>query len=134
MYGEDNDFFCRLRKGGYKIIKTNVPVWHYGEGSGTNRKLSNTWLTYRNAIRFSLKNENIFGIFCRFFSILNQGCNPFRLRELSDPFYRRIRRYNIFINSILIMCSCSWNMVFLPKTVLMRIRDHKVIKKNRELK
>lgn len=120
MYGEDNDFFSRLIKAGYRIVQTNVPVWHYGEGSSENRKLSATWLAYRNALRFSLKNENPIRILRMLLALLNQGCNPFLPRKTDESVFKRMRRYNIVISFILIIASCCWNIINIVPTLRSR--------------
>lgn len=120
MYGEDNDFFNRLTRAGYAIIQTNVPVWHYGEGSSENRKFFATWLAYRNALRFSLKNENVIRIFRMILTLLNQGCNPFLKRSFDEPNFKRMRRYNLLFNFLLIVGSCCWNLSHLVPTLKAR--------------
>ncbi|MBU0952204.1 MAG: glycosyltransferase family 2 protein [Elusimicrobia bacterium] len=120
MYGEDNDLFHRLLKANYKIIKTNIPVWHYGEGSSINKGFFATWLAYRNALRFSIKNENIIGVFFKVLSLLNQGCNPFRKRKKHNSVYKRMRRYNPILNFLIIIGSILWNIYHLPITIKQR--------------
>lgn len=120
MYGEDNDFFSRLSKSGYSLIQTNIPVWHYGEGSSESHKFSVTWLAYRNALRFAIKNETPFKIIQVVLSLLNQGCNPFLPNKKNDPNYKRLRRYNIGINFVLILGSCLWNIINIFSTLRAR--------------
>ncbi|MFH1477934.1 MAG: glycosyltransferase family 2 protein [Verrucomicrobiota bacterium] len=124
MYGEDTDFFCRLARAGYSILETNMPVWHYGEGASENRKFFITWLAYRNTIRFAIKNKSLVGVFKILLSLLNQGCNIFRWR--TDAHFKRIRRYNVVINFMLIIASCSWNLFYLPKTLWLRFHANKL--------
>ena len=121
MYGEDNDFFFRLNTAGFRLLETNVPVWHYGEGSSQNNKLLPTWLAYRNALRFSIKNESIFGVLRMILSLINQGCNPFLKRPPNHPVFRRMRRYNPVFNIFLILGSCVWNMRHLVSTLKSRV-------------
>jgi GT2 family glycosyltransferase len=120
MYGEDNDFFSRLTKAGYIIVQTNVPVWHHGEASSEAHKFSATWLAYRNALRFVIKNGSVIEIFRMILSLLNQGCNPFLDREKDDPVFKRMRRYNIPINFILITASCCWSTINIIPTLRSR--------------
>ncbi|MFH1062524.1 MAG: glycosyltransferase family 2 protein [Candidatus Omnitrophota bacterium] len=129
MYGEDNDFFSRLIQAGYVILETNIPVWHYGEGASQGRSFKMTWLAYRNAIRYSLKNDNFFGIVKMLLSLLNQGCNPFMLRKVSDASSRRIRRYNPVVNFLLILASCAWNLLNIVQTIQARHNCRQLIKK-----
>ncbi len=128
MYGEDNDLFARLIKAGYTILQTNIPVWHYGEGSSENRKLLPTWLAYRNALRFSLKNENPVKVFRMLLALLNQGCNPFLQRKTDDPVFKRMRRYNIFVNFMLIIASCCWNIINIIPTLKSRYEVNRRIR------
>ena len=121
MYGEDNDLFARLTKAGYIILQTNVPVWHYGEGSGQNVKLYNTWLTYRNALRFSIKNEKPLMILRMFLALLNQACNPFLKRTSKVPALKRTRRYNIVFGFGLVVVSLCWNILHIHRTLHARI-------------
>lgn len=136
MYGEDNDFFIRLKSAGYKLMETNVPVWHFGEGSSKNKRLMATWLAYRNALRFALKNESSTRIVRMFLALLNQGCNPFLPKKPDNNVYKRMRRYNILTNLMLIVGSCCWNLSHLVPTLkarfdvknrLRKIRAHDLI-------
>ncbi len=130
MYGEDNDFFSRLRKSGYSLIQTNIPVWHYGEGSSESHKFSATWLAYRNALRFAIKNETPFKIIRVVLSLLHQGCNPFLPSKKNDPNYKRLRRYNIGINFVLILGSCLWNTINIFSTLRARNNATTELKKS----
>ena len=98
-------------------VQTNVPVWHYEEASSENHKCSATWLAYRNALRFVIKNVSIIKILRMILSLLNQGCNPFLDREEDDPVFKRMRRYNIAVNFILIAASCCWNIINIIPTL-----------------
>ncbi len=125
MYGEDNDFFSRLRRTGYRIIQTNVPVWHYNEGSGKSAKFLNAWLTYRNAVRYALKNEGARRIVRMFGALLYYGCNPLPMDPTGNPSLGRLRRYNVFVNLLLFLSACRWNLFHLPGTLRLRVRDRK---------
>lgn len=115
MYGEDNDWFFRIKKANYRIIETSVPVWHYGEGSAKKNKFLPTWYSYRNAVRFSIKNQNILMNIKMIFSLLNQGCNVFL--EKNHPSIKRLQRYNPVINIFLITGSLIWNLIYLVPTL-----------------
>ena len=122
MYGEDNDFFARLIKSGYGIVQTNIPVWHFNEGSGQSAGLINSWLTYRNAIRYALKNENALKAVRMCAALLYYGCAPLRFDRTGNPSLARIRRYNIFANLLLFVSACGWNLLYLPRTLRLRFR------------
>ena len=128
MYGEDNDFFYRLRWAGYNVLQINIPVWHFGEGS-IERKFRATWLAYRNSIRFAIKNENIIRIFRMILALAYHGCNPFLTRKPDDPVLKRMRRYNIFTTIILIFASICWNIKHIIQTLKSRCNSYRQIKK-----
>ena len=122
MYGEDNDFFARLIKAGYRILQTSVPVWHYNEGSGQSTKFANAWLTYRNGIRYALKNENASKVIRMCAALLYYGCNPLPVDQARSPSLKRLRRYNVFVNLLLFISACGWNLFHLPRTLRLRAR------------
>jgi hypothetical protein len=118
MYGEDNDWFYRVQKSTFSIVETNVPVWHYGEGSSKNNKFLPTWYSYRNAIRFSIKNQSLLMNFRMIFSLVNQGCNIFLKKN--HPSIKRLQRYNPVINIFFIIGSLIWNAVNIVPTLKAR--------------
>lgn len=120
MYGEDNDLFSRILKSGFKIIETTIPVWHFGEGFSRGNKFMPTWLAYRNALRFSIKNESPLRVVRMLLSLSNQGCNPFFKSGIHDPSARRLRRYNPLVNFLLIISSCVWNIIHIGSTLKAR--------------
>jgi GT2 family glycosyltransferase len=122
MYGEDNDFFARLIRAGYKILQTNVPVWHFNEGSGQSTKFVNAWLTYRNGIRYALKNEGAENVIRICAALLYYGCNPLPVDRTRNPSLKRLRRHNVFVNLLLFVSSCGWNLFYLPRTLRLRAR------------
>jgi GT2 family glycosyltransferase len=124
MYGEDNDFFHRLMKAGYNIIQTNVPVWHYGEGSSGNNKFFTTWLAYRNALRFSIKNEALWQVVRMILTLFNQGCNPFLRKETCNPVLKRMRRYNILVGFMLVIAAVIWNTINIVSTLKLRYKSN----------
>lgn len=108
MYGEETDFFYRLRTNNMILINSNFEVSHYSEGASTSNYY-NSWLAYRNAIYFGFKNLNIFGIIKIILSLLNQIYNPF-LRRKHDPSYIRIVRSGFIRNNFLLLKSIYWNI------------------------
>jgi GT2 family glycosyltransferase len=124
MYGEDNDFFSRVRRAGFVVVQTNIPIWHYGQGSSNNQMFRASWLAYRNALRSAIMNCGFGGVIRMLLSLVNQGCNVF-VRHEGDPNWERLRQYGVFTNFFLIVCSCLWNVVHLPQTIkARRIRNH----------
>jgi len=111
MYGEDNDFFHRIIRSNFLIYQSNIPVWHFGEGFSQKNKLLPTWYAYRNSIKFSLKNQTLYEILRMIAFLFHIGCNPFFHKNHNDPVHRRMRRYNIFTNFLLIFFSMLWNIL-----------------------
>ena len=107
------------------MVETNVPVWHYGEGSSQNNKLMPAWLAYRNALRFSIKNESFWRVMRMILSLVNQGCNPFLIRAVEDPSLKRLRRYNMVVNFFFIFGSCIWNLYNIKLTLIARSLKYK---------
>ena len=129
MYGEGNDFSSRLIRAGYVILETNIPVWHHFEGSSQKRRFRATWLEYRNAIRFVIKNESLLGILRMVLALLYRGCNPFLTRKPDDPVLKRLRRYNIFVTFGLIIGSFCWNVLNIIPTLKARHKANRHIKR-----
>jgi len=124
MYGEDNDFFIRLRKAGYLILQTNIPVWHYGEGATRDNGFMPTWLACRNALRCAIKNESVMGVFRILLALFYHGCNPFLDRKINEPVLKRMRRYNVLISLGLILGSCFWNLTNIISTLKARYKEN----------
>ena len=110
LYGEDNDFFCRLRKRGYVLYKSELPIWHYGENTSRKVPFRASWLAYRNALRFSIKNQSPIRWVRMILALLNQGCNPMLSQDPTSPNSRRLRRYSIPVNFCFVAGSLFWNM------------------------
>jgi GT2 family glycosyltransferase len=117
MYGEDNDYFFRIINCGMKIVQSDFPIWHRGEGSSRG-SLKTSWLAYRNALRFTLKNHPPFLVFRTILSLANQAANPFLKR--SDPSYRRLSRHSIPTNALLLFGGLCWNLWYFGETIRLR--------------
>jgi hypothetical protein len=121
MYGEDNDFFKRVTNTGFKILQTQLPVWHYGEGASINKRFMPAWLAYRNALRCAIKNQGICGIVNMFVALFYHGCIASRSCLKLSPSVKRLKRYGRMTNLILLIGSCVWNLIFLPRTLWCRV-------------
>ncbi|MHB0995540.1 MAG: glycosyltransferase [Elusimicrobiales bacterium] len=115
MYGEDNDFFARIKAAGLALLQTDIPVWHYGEGSAAKKRLFPVWMAYRNAVRSALKNQGLSGAARVTAVLFYHGCLPHFERDITDPSLKRTRRYNPLVNLALLAGSLGWNAVnFIP--------------------
>ena len=106
MYGEDNDYFYRIRKAGYTIYLSQLPALHYSEGSSANPKKT-SWLVYRNAFLFAQKNLGFLGFLKMLFAFIYLIYNPFDKRN--DPSALRIKRCGFLYNNYLLCKSLIWN-------------------------
>lgn len=120
MYGEDNDLFFRVHSAGFGIVESNIPVWHFGEGSSSNRSILPTWFAYRNALRFAIKNESAWRIGRMLLSLVNQGCRINVSRSRDDPSSRRLRRFGPLVSIVFILGSICWNIAHLFGTLRAR--------------
>jgi GT2 family glycosyltransferase len=125
-YGEENDFQIRSEKAGYRTVSINVPVWHYGQGSFRNVPTRAAMLQIRGKIRLMIKHGSVL-------AALRGGFrHVFRRLLRTTPLANTVveRRLkpsnNLLINLGLFLYCVSWNLWFLPKTLLRRWRDNRL--------
>lgn len=121
MYGEDNDFFARIKASGLALLQTDIPVWHYGEGSAAKKRLFPVWMSYRNAVRSALKNHGLYGAARMTVALFYHGCLPHFERDITDPSLKRMRRYNPLVNLALLAGSLGWNALNFTSTLNARL-------------
>ena len=56
MYGEEQDYYPRVLKAGFGLVRINVPIFHEGQGYSQRISKRTVRLCYRNAIYCALKN------------------------------------------------------------------------------
>ncbi len=112
MYGEDNDYFYRTIKSGFRIISTDIPVLHYSEGSSINSKLT-SWYIYRNFLLFTLKNKNFYEFIKAILVLVYYIFIPFT--KNTSPSVLRIRRNGFLYNNYLLFKSIFWNISYFLK-------------------
>lgn len=106
MYGEDNDYFFRVLKSGYKIINSNYPVLHLSEGSSSSSS-HNSFLAYRNSLLFAQKNLGLFKFIKTLLSLIWIIYKPVNFNR--SPSVLRLRRSGFLKNNILLLKSLIWN-------------------------
>ena len=106
MYGEDNDYFFRVLKSGYRIINSNYPVLHLSEGSSSSSS-HNSFLAYRNSLLFAQKNLNFLKFIKILFSLIWIIYKPVNFNK--SPSVLRLRRSGFLKNNILLFRSLVWN-------------------------
>ena len=64
MYGEDNDYFIRIKKRGLYFVKSPETFFHKGQSYSKNNKYSNliSSLSYRNYLLVFKKNRMLFNL------------------------------------------------------------------------
>ena len=107
MYGEDNDYFFRCKSNNFLILRSSYNILHFSEGSSENH-LKTSWLVYRNAGLFSIKNLRLISSFRYFFSFIYIIYNP--LLKPTHPSVIRIKRSGFFINNMFLLASVIWNL------------------------
>ncbi|MHA8078884.1 glycosyltransferase family 2 protein [Aquirufa antheringensis] len=112
MYGEDNDYFFRTIKSGFRIISTDIPVLHFSEGSSVNSKLT-SWYIYRNFLLFTVKNKGFFGFIKAILKLVYYIFIPFT--KNTSPSVLRIRRNGFLYNNYLLFKSILWNIKYFLK-------------------
>ena len=106
MYGEDNDYFSRTKKAGYKIFATGLPIRHFSEGSSSDIKKT-SWLVYRNALLYAQKNEGAWGVLRMVLAFVMKIYNPFY--KCSHPSNLRVTRCGFLLNNYFLVKSILWN-------------------------
>jgi hypothetical protein len=125
IYGEEDDFEARARRAGYRLVRTNIPLWHYSEGWGGQMRLRSGYLALRNGLRLGLKAKG-FGVWrtvhwiawAYYFS-----CSPFVRVDRANALQRRARPSNPFVNFWLVSAAIAWNLLHLGETLACRRRD-----------
>jgi GT2 family glycosyltransferase len=110
MYGEEQDYFRRIRKAGLKIHQTGIVVKHIGEGSGAS-KYRNSLLAIRNAIYLEVKSNSFIGFMktiIALFLLINRLYTP---RGREDHSLKRVLRPGILIGNMFLFYAIIWNIV-----------------------
>lgn len=130
-YAEDNDFERRARKAGYRVVATNVPVWHRGQASFGRTPLRAAALQMRNNLRLSLKHDSVSGVIYQVLRHFAKGCLPLVKLDRRDPAARRLRPSNVAVNFALLIYAVAWNLWHLPGTLRRRREDAQRIRATR---
>jgi len=124
-YGKESDLECRAKRRGYRLVRVNVPVYHAGGGSFGKLPIRFAYLYMRNAIRFSIKNENLFRICVRPFALFDYACSPLPFQR--HPFKMAMRERMLANGYMLLWCifgiAILWNIFYAPFTVWRRVLE-----------
>lgn len=115
-YAEDNDFERRVRNGGYRVIRINIPIWHHGQGSFGKIPVRAGLLQIRNNIRLSLKHDGPAGWLYQLVRHFLKGCVPFWPIDKGNPVDRRLHPSVFVVNIGLYLYAIAWNLLMLRAT------------------
>lgn len=131
-YAEDNDLVIRSKKAGYRVVSTNIPIWHHGAGTFGQTPLWAAAFQIRNNIRLSLKHDPPFGVLYQLIRLFAKCCLPFIKADQQDRVARRLRPSNIIVNFAIYVYAIIWNCWQLPGTLHQRREDGLKIKAARK--
>lgn len=112
MYGEDNDYFIRSFKAGFKMYKVDLPIRHFSESSSSN-SFTTSWYVYRNALLCAQKNEGWGSVIMLILNFAYKIYNPFY--KSNHPSNIRITRNGFFLNNYFLIKSIFWNINYYLK-------------------
>jgi GT2 family glycosyltransferase len=122
-YAEDNDLILRAQRAGYRVVTTNIPVWHHGAGTFGRTPLWAAALQIRNNIRLSLKHDPPAGVVYQLIRHFAKCCLPFVQVDPRNRVARRLRPSNIFVNFAIFVYAIIWNLWHLPATLWLRRKE-----------
>ncbi len=134
MYAEEDDFEFRSRSAGYRMIRTNIPIWHYSEGSVNTIRLRSSYLSIRNWLRLRIKTEN-YGI-ARALQwtarTLIFSCSPFVKVNRNDAPQRRYRPSTPLVNFWIVLAGFGWNLLHFSQTLQISRREREKVLQARQ--
>jgi len=125
-YGEEVDLEYRAIHAGYKLIDTNVPVWHYGEGFWQHYPLRAGVMAMQGQIHFAIKHMSLLAAIHNILSVARLACSLFPPQRPMSPPIRRLRPSNILVNCWLFLRALAWNAWHLPRTLRQRVIDRRL--------
>ena len=109
MYGEEQDYFLRVRDANYKLVQSRVVVEHEAEGSGTSG-LKNSWFAIRNSLLLEFKTKKIKNIVRKIAALCALVNRLYKPQNTNDPSYIRVTRPGFFVGNILLVGAILWNL------------------------
>lgn len=127
IYGDETDLEVRARMAGYRLAKTNIPVWHHSMGTMDDTPLKSAYLAIRNQLRLSIKHDSFLDVLRTVAYLYNIGCNPFLRYDEDHVVVKRRRPRGVIFNFALVTYSVIWNVYHLPTTLQKRRHEHEMI-------
>ena len=125
IFGDEDDLAARAAQAGYRLLRLNVPIMHFGGGAQPRRSRRSAYFQMRNGLRYCLKNRGPLRVPARAARILDVACNPWPVSlDPCDVGHLRMRNTgNVFVNLSLFAAAIGWNAAVLPGTLRARWRD-----------
>ncbi|VGO21025.1 glycosyltransferase family 2 protein [Pontiella sulfatireligans] len=108
FYAEEDDFEMRVKNAGYKLYCTNVPIWHFHDGSMRHFPEKKAYLAMRNAILFSRRYDPAFLTLAKTINILL--CTTIKNWRKHTMTNRRYYAKNPVFNLRIFFRALSWNL------------------------
>jgi GT2 family glycosyltransferase len=126
MYGEEDDLEYRIKECGYKIVKCNIPIWHFSEGTTSKYiPIKSSYLTYRNNLRSYIKFSNFFQFTYNSLAAFKSVLFNTIPKEVNSNVLIR-RKYptnNRFILFYIVAKAVLWNLLYYFKTKRTRKKE-----------
>lgn len=132
-YAEENDLEFRARQAGYRLVETNVPVWHCAGGTFKKIPLQAGYLAMRGQLRYAIKHLPLRISLRNFLGLVKLACWPGVDLNKSHPAIRRLRPSSPLVNGWLLLRALAWNALHLPQTLRRRAQDRQRIGATRRL-
>lgn len=130
VIADEDDLGARAQAAGYRLVRLEIPMYHFGGGVTQSFSRRAAYLQMRNGIRFCLKNRHPWNALTRALRIVDVACNPWPLTyDRNDIAHRRTRNSgNVLVNAWLWLRAVSWNIVRLPQTLRIRAGEQRLIR------
>jgi len=131
-YSEEDDLEKRAVRAGYRMVRINVPLWHYNGGFWRKQFLRSSVMALRNNVRCMLKNDTPRSIYRQIVWLFKFVCPPRLEYDVRIPHFRRLRPSNFLVNNGILLYALLWNLLILPATLRARSRDERRIAQARK--
>lgn len=135
VYAEEDDLTIRAVKAGYVLKVLNIPIYHLGGGTSKRYQLRASYFQIRNALRIAIKHRGPSRTLLRLARIVDIVCNPWPLSiDWQDVAHIRMRgNAHIPVNIAVLFAAVMWNIIFLPQTIMSKLRDDRRIQRAKQL-
>ena len=126
MYGEENDYFDRMRRHRLGLVQIDSPIRHDGEGSRLPG-LRTTWLAHRNALRRAIKTFEPREVAQTLGSLIVMPWLRAESTIQANLSLMRTLRFGPLAGTALGLASAGWNLLNAVTTVKERLAEDRLI-------